>query len=206
MVNLQSWLQVYSKVIQINTCMCVCVCVYIIFQILFDNNLLQGIKYSSLCYTAGPCCLPKLTFKNQQNEWVTILLSQRNHKSKWKRQHTQKQGKLAEAGQPLGGNATSGWAQGWSWADMGQGWGDRAGLPPSLTQKGFGSEGGSKRRRGPSGLLPKQSVTFKWVHWPVRSWGLIPFCFWKATFYKAAFYPCCSLARLNVSPIFQMRK
>ena len=31
--------------------------VYILFQILFHYSLLQGIEYSSLCYTEGPCCL-----------------------------------------------------------------------------------------------------------------------------------------------------
>ena len=30
---------------------------YILFQILFHYRLLQGIEYSSLCYTVGPCCL-----------------------------------------------------------------------------------------------------------------------------------------------------
>ena len=40
--------------------MCVCVRVCIFFQILFLYRLLQNIKYSSLCYTVGPCCLPIL--------------------------------------------------------------------------------------------------------------------------------------------------
>ena len=31
--------------------------VYILFHILFHYGLLQDIKYSSLCYTVGPCCL-----------------------------------------------------------------------------------------------------------------------------------------------------
>ena len=35
-------------------------CVHILFQILFYCRLLQGIDYSSLCYMAGPCCLPFL--------------------------------------------------------------------------------------------------------------------------------------------------
>ena len=30
---------------------------YILFHILFHYGLLQDIKYSSLCYTVGPCCL-----------------------------------------------------------------------------------------------------------------------------------------------------
>ena len=29
---------------------------YILFHILFYYNLSQGIKYSFLCYTVGPCC------------------------------------------------------------------------------------------------------------------------------------------------------
>ena len=187
---------------------CVCVFFFRLFSIIVYYKVSDIVPYAIQQVLV---VYPNLLFKNQEDEWVMILLSQRNHKSKWKQQHTQKQGKLSEAGQPIGGNATSGWAQGWwarmmGWADVGQGWGDRADLPPSLTQKGFGSEGGAEWRRGPSGLLPKQSVTFKWVNWPVRSWGLIPFCFWKATFYKTASHPCCSLARLNVSPIFQMRK
>ena len=31
--------------------------IYIFFHILFHYSLSQNIKYSSLCYTAGPCCL-----------------------------------------------------------------------------------------------------------------------------------------------------
>ena len=31
-----------------------------IFQILFPYRLLQNIKYSSMCYTVGPCWLPIL--------------------------------------------------------------------------------------------------------------------------------------------------
>ena len=30
---------------------------YILFHILFQYGLSQDIKYSSLCYTVGPCCL-----------------------------------------------------------------------------------------------------------------------------------------------------
>ena len=33
---------------------------YILFQIFFHYRLLQDIKYSSLCYTVGPCCLSVL--------------------------------------------------------------------------------------------------------------------------------------------------
>ena len=32
-------------------------CAYVLFKILFHYRLLQDIKYSSLCYTVGPCCL-----------------------------------------------------------------------------------------------------------------------------------------------------
>ena len=31
--------------------------IFILFQILFHYSLLQGIEYSSLCYTVGPCWL-----------------------------------------------------------------------------------------------------------------------------------------------------
>ena len=31
--------------------------IYILFHILFHYRLLQYIEYSSLCYTAGPCCI-----------------------------------------------------------------------------------------------------------------------------------------------------
>ena len=42
-------------------CMCLCVCVYVfIFQNLFHYMLTQDIKYSFLCYTGDPCCLPIL--------------------------------------------------------------------------------------------------------------------------------------------------
>lgn len=44
-------------------------------------------------------------------------------------------------------------------------------------------------RRCPSGLLPKQSVTFKWANWHVRSWGLIPFCFTRQLPILAAALP-----------------
>ena len=31
--------------------------IYILFHILSHYGSLQGMEYSSLCYTAGPCCL-----------------------------------------------------------------------------------------------------------------------------------------------------
>ena len=31
--------------------------IYILFHILFHDGLSQGIEYSCLCYTIGPCCL-----------------------------------------------------------------------------------------------------------------------------------------------------
>ena len=34
--------------------------IYIFFQIIFHHRLLQGIEYSSMCYTVGPCCFPIL--------------------------------------------------------------------------------------------------------------------------------------------------
>ena len=48
---------VYNQVIQayIYVCVCVCVCVCVYIHILFHYSLLQGIKYSSLSYTLGPC-------------------------------------------------------------------------------------------------------------------------------------------------------
>ena len=33
------------------------ICTYILFHFLFHYDLSQDIEYSSLCYTAGPCCL-----------------------------------------------------------------------------------------------------------------------------------------------------
>ena len=36
--------------------------VCISFQIIFHCRLLQGIEYTSLCYTVSPCCLPTLVF------------------------------------------------------------------------------------------------------------------------------------------------
>ena len=55
-------LQIYSKVIQF----CIHIHVYILFQILFHYRLLQDIKYSSLCFIVGPCCLGVVhtVFKN----------------------------------------------------------------------------------------------------------------------------------------------
>ena len=51
----------YSKVIHVCVhvymYVCIYVYVYILFQSLFHYILLQDIKYSSLCYTVGPCCL-----------------------------------------------------------------------------------------------------------------------------------------------------
>ena len=43
------YLLLYSKVIQLY--------IYILFHILFHYGLSQDIKYSSLCYIIGPCCL-----------------------------------------------------------------------------------------------------------------------------------------------------
>ena len=53
-VELVLGVQHMDSVIHINQC--ICVCIYILFQNLF-YKLLQNIKYSSLCYTVGPCCL-----------------------------------------------------------------------------------------------------------------------------------------------------
>ena len=60
----------------INTCVCVCT----LFQIIFHNRLFQGIEYSSLCYTVGPCCLsilykisPSLVFVNVITRKFKIL-------------------------------------------------------------------------------------------------------------------------------------
>ena len=44
----------YSKVTQIYTY------IHSFFIFFFHNGLSQGIEYSSLCYTLGPCCLPIL--------------------------------------------------------------------------------------------------------------------------------------------------
>ena len=32
-------------------------CMYVLFHVCFHYGLSEGIEYSSLCYTAGPCCL-----------------------------------------------------------------------------------------------------------------------------------------------------
>ena len=53
-----SWFHVYITVIQFHIC--------IVFQILFPCSLLQGIEYSSLCYTVGPCWLSVLYFSRVQ--------------------------------------------------------------------------------------------------------------------------------------------
>ena len=40
--------------------MCVYICIYILFKILSHYRLLQDVKYSSSCYTVGPCWLSVL--------------------------------------------------------------------------------------------------------------------------------------------------
>ena len=44
---------------------------YILFHLLFHYNLSQDIEYSSLCYTAGPCCLSILYIIIEK--WQVIL-------------------------------------------------------------------------------------------------------------------------------------
>ena len=47
--------QVYGNVIQLY------IYIYIFFfRLFFHYRLLQGIEYSPLCYTVGPCCLSTL--------------------------------------------------------------------------------------------------------------------------------------------------
>ena len=48
----------YREVIQLYIHKCIYIYTYIFFfYILFHYRLLQGIQYSSLCYTVGPCWL-----------------------------------------------------------------------------------------------------------------------------------------------------
>ena len=57
---IEVWLIYYvvltSAVQQSDSVIYVCVCIYI-FHNLFHYGLSQDIEYSSLYYTAGPCCL-----------------------------------------------------------------------------------------------------------------------------------------------------
>ena len=47
----------YSKVIQLHTHTHICMYIYILFHIFHYGLSSQDIKYNSICYTVGPCCL-----------------------------------------------------------------------------------------------------------------------------------------------------
>ena len=49
--------------------------IYVPFYIRFHYGLSQDIKYSSLCYTVGPCCLRKFIIGNSlARQWLELCL------------------------------------------------------------------------------------------------------------------------------------